>query len=106
MRLKHFRQGDKSDSMHIVMGGRLRAVDSTKIIEEYGRLDLIGITDMAEKRPRRNTVMAVRFSHIVCIPENLLSFVKIRYPQVNSARWSRRDFTEFSGGKQASQIDK
>ncbi|CAA90264.3 Putative patatin-like phospholipase domain-containing protein M110.7 [Caenorhabditis elegans] len=79
-----FRQGDKSDSMHIVMGGRLRAVDSTKIIEEYGRLDLIGITDMAEKRPRRNTVMAVRFSHIVCIPENLLSFVKIRYPQVGN----------------------
>ena len=74
--------GDKSDCMYIVMGGRLRAVDLTKIIEEYGRLDLIGITDMAEKRARRSTVMAVRFSHIVCVPDNLLSFVKIRYPQV------------------------
>ncbi|CAO4364381.1 unnamed protein product [Caenorhabditis nigoni] len=79
-----FRHGDKSDCMYIVMGGRLRAVDFTKIIEEYGRLDLIGITDMAEKRARRNTVMAVRFSHIVCIPDNLLSFVKIRYPQVGN----------------------
>ncbi|KAF1765100.1 hypothetical protein GCK72_005052 [Caenorhabditis remanei] len=79
-----FRMGDKSDCMYIVMGGRLRAVDLTKIIEEYGRLDLIGITDMAEKRARRSTVMAVRFSHIVCVPDNLLSFVKIRYPQVGN----------------------
>uniref|UniRef100_A0A1I7UR09 Cyclic nucleotide-binding domain-containing protein n=1 Tax=Caenorhabditis tropicalis TaxID=1561998 RepID=A0A1I7UR09_9PELO len=79
-----FRLGDKSDCMYIVMGGRLRAVDSSKIIEEYGRLDLIGITDMAEKRTRRCTVMAIRFSHIVCVPENLLSFVKLRYPQVGN----------------------
>ncbi|EGT52358.1 hypothetical protein CAEBREN_29346 [Caenorhabditis brenneri] len=79
-----FRLGDISDCMYIVMGGRLRAVDASKIIEEYGRLDLIGITDMAEKRPRKCTVMAVRFSHIVCVPENLLGFVKIRYPQVGN----------------------
>ena len=72
--------------MYIVMGGRLRAVDASKIIEEYGRLDLIGITDMAEKRPRKCTVMAVRFSHIVCVPENLLGFVKIRYPQVRKGK--------------------
>ncbi|CAI2323569.1 unnamed protein product [Caenorhabditis sp. 36 PRJEB53466] len=79
-----FRIGDISDSMYIVMGGRLRAVESSKIIEEYGRLDIIGITDMAERKFRRSTVLAVRFSHLVCIPEKLLGFVKIRYPQVAS----------------------
>uniref|UniRef100_A0A8R1I0H6 Swiss cheese n=1 Tax=Caenorhabditis japonica TaxID=281687 RepID=A0A8R1I0H6_CAEJA len=76
--------GEVSNCMFVVMGGRLRSVEASKIIEEYGRLDIIGITDMAEKRARRSTVLAVRFSHLVCIPENLLGYVKTRYPQVGT----------------------
>lgn len=82
--IKIFSQGDLSDCMYIVMGGRLRAVEASKIVEEYGRLDVIGITDMAERKSRKSTVLAVRFSHLVSIPEKLLGFVKIRYPQVIS----------------------
>ncbi|CAB3411076.1 unnamed protein product [Caenorhabditis bovis] len=77
-----YRQGERANCMFIVMGGRLRAVNNRKIVEEYGRLDVIGMLDMAERMPRKTTVLAVRFSHLVCVPENLLGFVKIRYPQV------------------------
>ncbi len=60
------RQGEKSDSLLIVLNGRLRAVeqqrdDKKSLVEEYGRGDMVGITEVLTRAERSTTVMAVRY---------------------------------------------
>lgn len=53
------------------------------VIEEFGRGDVLGMMEMLQKRPRNSTVLAVRFSQLARVPEGLLNFVKMQFPQVN-----------------------
>lgn len=60
-----FRQGDSSDSLYIILTGRLRSVISTwggkkELVGEYGRGELVGIVEVLTQTERATTVMAVR----------------------------------------------
>uniref|UniRef100_A0A7E4V292 Neuropathy target esterase sws n=1 Tax=Panagrellus redivivus TaxID=6233 RepID=A0A7E4V292_PANRE len=77
-----YRQGDLADSLFVVLSGRTRSVDKKTAIAEYGRGDVLGMVEVIQKRPRSTTVLAVRFSQLARVPEGLLNFIKMQYPQV------------------------
>lgn len=66
----------------MVLSGRLRSVLKKTVIDEFGRDDVLGILEMLQRKPRATTVLAVRFSQLARIPEGLLNFVKMQFPQV------------------------
>ncbi|EYC02786.1 hypothetical protein Y032_0098g3120 [Ancylostoma ceylanicum] len=77
-----YREGDVADSMFVMLSGRLRSVEKKTLVEEFGRGDVLGMMELLQKKPRATTVLAVRFSQLARIPEGLLSFIKLQYPQV------------------------
>lgn len=77
-----YREGDLADSMFVMLSGRLRSVEKKTLIEEFGRGDMLGMTEVLQKKPRATTVLAVRFSQLARIPEGLLNFIKLQFPQV------------------------
>ena len=61
-----FRQGDFSDSVYIVLTGRLRTVISSQggkkeMVGEYGRGELVGIVEVLTQHERVTTGMAIRY---------------------------------------------
>ncbi len=61
----YFRQNDESETLFIVLNGRLRSVlsvteDKKELVGEYGRGDLVGLVEVLTKTPRATTVIAVR----------------------------------------------
>ncbi|XP_025112163.1 neuropathy target esterase-like isoform X2 [Pomacea canaliculata] len=82
-----YRQGDKSDSVYIVLTGRLRSVitlvgGKKELVGEYGRGELVGIVEVLTHTERATTVLAVRDTEVAKIPEELLTLIKMKYPQV------------------------
>uniref|UniRef100_A0A914XUJ3 Uncharacterized protein n=1 Tax=Panagrolaimus superbus TaxID=310955 RepID=A0A914XUJ3_9BILA len=77
-----YRQSDVADSLFVVLSGRMRSVDKKTAIAEYGRGDVLGMVEVIQRRPRTTTVLAVRFSQLARVPDGLLNFIKMRYPQV------------------------
>uniref|UniRef100_A0A0K0CZI5 Patatin-like phospholipase domain containing 6 n=1 Tax=Angiostrongylus cantonensis TaxID=6313 RepID=A0A0K0CZI5_ANGCA len=77
-----YREGDLADSMFVMLSGRLRSVEKKTLIEEFGRGDVLGMMEVLQKKPRATTVLAVRFSQLARIPEGLLNFIKLQFPQV------------------------
>ncbi|ETN86601.1 cyclic nucleotide-binding domain protein [Necator americanus] len=77
-----YREGDAADSMFVMLSGRLRSVEKKTLVEEFGRGDVLGMMELLQKKPRSTTVLAVRFSQLARIPEGLLNFIKLQYPQV------------------------
>lgn len=64
-----FRQGDHSDSIYIVLTGRLRtvitrAMDKKEMVGEYGRGELVGIVEVLTQQERVTTGIAVRYRQI------------------------------------------
>lgn len=60
-----FRQGDQSDSVYIILTGRLRSVRThhngkKSLVAEYGRGELVGIVEVLTDTARTTTIMAVR----------------------------------------------
>ncbi|CAD6188466.1 unnamed protein product [Caenorhabditis auriculariae] len=77
-----YRAGDNADSMFVVLSGRLRSVEKKTVVEEFGRGDVLGMMEVLTKKPRSTTVLAVRFSQLARVPEGLLNFIKMQFPQV------------------------
>lgn len=77
-----YRAGDNADSLFVVLSGRLRSVEKKTVVEEFGRGDVLGMMEVLTKKPRSTTVLAVRFSQLARVPEGLLNFIKMQYPQV------------------------
>ncbi|PAV56063.1 hypothetical protein WR25_01100 [Diploscapter pachys] len=77
-----YRAGDVADSMFVVLSGRLRSVEKKTVVEEFGRGDVLGMMEVLQKKPRNTTVLAVRFSQLARVPEGLLNFIKLQFPQV------------------------
>ncbi|GFN73554.1 LOW QUALITY PROTEIN: neuropathy target esterase sws [Plakobranchus ocellatus] len=82
-----FRQGDTSDSIFIVLTGRLRSVITSvggkkELVNEFGRGELVGIVEVLTQNERATTVLAIRDTEVTKIPSELLSLIKLRYPQV------------------------
>lgn len=62
---KYTRQGDESDSLYIILNGRLRSVvtqqtGKKELVGEYGRGELVGLVEILTQSERATTVMAVR----------------------------------------------
>uniref|UniRef100_A0A8R1I4N9 Cyclic nucleotide-binding domain-containing protein n=1 Tax=Caenorhabditis japonica TaxID=281687 RepID=A0A8R1I4N9_CAEJA len=76
-----YRAGDLADSLFVVLSGRLRSVEKKTVVEEFGRGDVLGMMEVLTKKPRSTTVLAVRFSQLARVPEGLLNFIKMQYPQ-------------------------
>jgi len=88
-----FRQGDKPDSIYIVLNGRLRSVmqdygpdevAKKRLIGEYGRGEIVGLVETLMQTSRTTTVMAVRDTELAQMPQGLLDAIKQMYPQVVS----------------------
>ncbi|CAG9533229.1 unnamed protein product [Cercopithifilaria johnstoni] len=77
-----YKSGDVADSIFVLLSGRLRSVEGKKIIEEFGRGDVLGMIEVLQRVPRATTVLAIRFSQLARLPEGLLNFIKIKFPQV------------------------
>ncbi|CEF67820.1 Neuropathy target esterase sws [Strongyloides ratti] len=77
-----FRHGDKADSLYVVLTGRLRSVDKKSVLEEFGKGSAIGMVELVQKRPRQSTVLAIRYSQISEVSNNLLNYIKLQFPQV------------------------
>ncbi|VDM40983.1 unnamed protein product [Toxocara canis] len=77
-----YRSGDVADSLFVALSGRLRSVEKKMVVEEFGRGDLIGMVEVLQRVPRSTTVLAIRFSQLARIPEGLLNYIKMKFPQV------------------------
>ncbi|XP_045168122.2 patatin-like phospholipase domain-containing protein 7 isoform X1 [Mercenaria mercenaria] len=82
-----FRQGDHSDSIYIVLTGRLRTVitssgDKKEMVGEYGRGELVGIVEVLTQQERVTTGIAVRDTELAKLPSELLNVIKRKFPQV------------------------
>uniref|UniRef100_A0AC34Q9K7 Uncharacterized protein n=1 Tax=Panagrolaimus sp. JU765 TaxID=591449 RepID=A0AC34Q9K7_9BILA len=77
-----YRLGDNADAMFVVLSGRLRCVDKKTAVAEFGRGDVLGMVELIQKKPRTTTVLAVRFSQLARLPDGLINFIKILFPQV------------------------
>lgn len=83
-----YRQGEHSDSVYIILSGRLRSIvqlESKKkeLVGEYGRGELVGLVEVLTQTDRATTMMAVRDTELAQISDDLLHHIKRRYPQVS-----------------------
>lgn len=82
-----YRQGDVSSNFYIVLNGRLRSVVQNsgghkELICEYGRLEIVGETEVLTGCERASTVLAVRDSEIAKFPASLFHIITKQFPQV------------------------
>ena len=84
-----YKQDEPSNSAYIVLSGRLRSFVSNekgnkKLVEEFGRGDVVGMVEVMTKSPYATTVYAIRDTHLVSLPTGLLNWIKVKAPQVVS----------------------
>jgi predicted acylesterase/phospholipase RssA/CRP-like cAMP-binding protein len=78
-----FREGDEAQSAYLVASGRLRVVDNhDELIGEIGRGELVGEMAMLEGGVRNAGVFAIRDTQLVEFPEEVVSLLLERFPQV------------------------
>lgn len=80
-----YRQGEPSDSIYIVINGRLRAIQETEggtveTIAEHGQGESVGELDVIMTVPRGNTVHAIRDTEVARMPLTLFNAISIRHP--------------------------
>jgi len=81
-----WRPNDESDSVYIVINGRLRALidqdnGEVSIVGEYGQGDTIGELDVITNSPRQTTVHAIRDTELARMPMTLFNAISMRNPQ-------------------------
>ncbi|KAA1100688.1 phosphatidylcholine and lysophosphatidylcholine phospholipase [Puccinia graminis f. sp. tritici] len=82
-----YREGDNSDNLYIVIGGRLRSISEqtdsgVEILAEYGQGESIGELDCITNTSRKSTLHAIRDSELVRIPMTLFNAISIRHPAI------------------------
>lgn len=82
-----YREGDSSDNLYIVIGGRLRSISEqadggVEILTEYGQGESIGELDCITNTSRKSTLHAIRDSELVRIPMTLFNAISIRHPAI------------------------
>ena len=81
-----WRPNDESDSVYIVINGRLRALidqdnGEVSIAGEYGQGDTVGELDVITNSQRRTTVHAIRDTELARMPMTLFNAISMRHPQ-------------------------
>lgn len=82
-----YQEGDTSDNLYIVIGGRLRSISEqadggVEILAEYGQGESIGELDCITNTSRKSTLHAIRDSELVRIPMTLFNAISIRHPAI------------------------
>jgi predicted acylesterase/phospholipase RssA len=79
-----FREGDIGDAAYLVATGRLRVVrgPDDQMIGEIGRGELVGEMALIEGGTRNASVCAIRDTQLVRFPEETVSMLVERFPQV------------------------
>jgi len=77
-----FTQGERSQDLYFVLGGRLRAVAAGRVLNEMGRGESIGEVALLTGEARTATVVAVRDSELVRISREAFEEIIQNYPKV------------------------
>jgi NTE family protein len=81
-----FRQGDPSDAVYVVVGGRLQVLDEplggpARLLNEVGRGELIGEMGVITGEPRSATVRAGRDAELVRLPRSSFDRLLEEHPR-------------------------
>jgi predicted acylesterase/phospholipase RssA/CRP-like cAMP-binding protein len=81
-----FRQGDPSDAVYVVVGGRLRVFDEppgapARLLNEVGRGEMIGEMGVITGEPRSATVRAARDAELVRLPQSSFDRLLEQHPR-------------------------
>ncbi|EPZ31326.1 RmlC-like jelly roll fold domain-containing protein [Rozella allomycis CSF55] len=80
-----YNQGDESDSIYIVLHGRLRATRESRngfeVVSEYGQGDSFGEMEVLSGTKRLHTIHAIRNTELIRIPKTLFNALSLRYPE-------------------------
>ncbi|CAG8535791.1 16862_t:CDS:2, partial [Gigaspora rosea] len=82
-----YTEGDQSDSIYIVLNGRVRAIKERKnrvidILGEYGQGDSVGELEVMTGTPRPHTLHAIRDSELARMPRTLFNALAIRHSEI------------------------
>ncbi|KAI8842791.1 acyl transferase/acyl hydrolase/lysophospholipase [Chytriomyces cf. hyalinus JEL632] len=89
-----YRQGDQSDSIFIVLGGRLRSIaeptessngetnEHFEIFGEFGPGESIGELEVLMENKRPTTIHAIRDTEVAIMPKTLFNALAIRHPEM------------------------
>jgi lysophospholipid hydrolase len=83
-------QGDRSQSIFIVLNGRLRSIkeltkdgsDSIQIQGEHGQSESVGELEVLIDAPRPATIHAIRDTEVAIMPKTLFNALAIRHPEI------------------------
>ncbi|KAL0265014.1 phosphatidylcholine and lysophosphatidylcholine phospholipase [Diplodia seriata] len=82
-----YNQGDESDSIYIVLNGRLRAIQDTedqgmKVIGEYGQGDSVGELEVLTESTRPASLHAIRDTEVAKFPKTLFNSLALEHPNI------------------------
>ncbi|CAG8507423.1 14133_t:CDS:2, partial [Cetraspora pellucida] len=82
-----YSEGDPSDSIYIVLNGRVRAINERKnriidIVGEYGQGQSVGELEVMTGTPRPHTLHAIRDTELARMPRTLFNALAIRHPEI------------------------
>ncbi|CAG8440911.1 17315_t:CDS:2 [Dentiscutata heterogama] len=82
-----YSEGEQSDSIYIVLNGRVRAINERKnrvidIVGEYGQGQSIGELEVISGTPRPHTLHAIRDTELARMPKTLFNALAIRHPEI------------------------
>ncbi|CAJ0905564.1 9517_t:CDS:10 [Entrophospora sp. SA101] len=82
-----YRKGDVSDSIYIVLSGRVRTINEREsgvidILGEYGKGQSVGELEVMTGTPRPYTLHAIRDTELARMPKTLFNSLALRHPEI------------------------
>ncbi|KAI9286093.1 hypothetical protein BC943DRAFT_291591 [Umbelopsis sp. AD052] len=82
-----YRQGEPSNSIYIVLNGRLRTISERKeggidILGEFGHGDSVGELEVLTGTPTPSTLHAIRDTELARMPKTLFNALAFRHPEI------------------------
>ncbi|RHZ78801.1 hypothetical protein Glove_156g41 [Diversispora epigaea] len=82
-----YRKGDLSDSIYIVLNGRVRTINERPngvidILGEFGQGQSVGELDVMTGTPRPHTLHAIRDTELARMPRTLFNALSHRHPEI------------------------
>ncbi|RKP23278.1 hypothetical protein SYNPS1DRAFT_24704, partial [Syncephalis pseudoplumigaleata] len=82
-----YQQRDDSDSIYVVLNGRLRSITegdrSFNLFREHGLDESIGELEVLTDSPRSSTLYAIRDSELARLPKTLFMALSLRHPEIS-----------------------
>jgi lysophospholipid hydrolase len=82
-----YRQGDASDSIYLLLNGRLRTIlektnGTFEIVSEYGQGESVGEQEVLMNSPRPLTTHSIRDTELARLPRTLFNALASRHPEI------------------------